>query len=222
MTNINYDNDTFIKKLICPICGHEFTETAVKSNSPRICSKDTDFFIRYKTINPYFYDVWLCPKCGYASMKSEFNNIKSSDKALVLSYVTSKWKTKTYSYFLDVDQAIERYKLALITSLSIKRKLSSPSMICLKLSWMYRLKNDSENELIFLKKSLNGFLQAFSTESFPIFGMNRETLTYLIGELYRRTGDTTNALFWYSKVITTVGTSYRIKEMARTGKRSIK
>lgn len=222
MTEPNYINDTFTKNITCPVCQNNFTETAVKTNSPRITSKDSDFFIRYKAINPYFYDVWICPKCGYAAMKSEFNNLRSSEKTVIVNKITDRWKPKAYPYFLDVDLAIERYKLALVTALALNKSMSSPSMISLKIAWMYRIKNDTKSELSFLKKALNGFLKAYSVEDFPIFGMDRDSFNYLIGELFRRTGNNENALVWYSKVIMTVGASHRVKELARNGKYLIK
>ena len=78
-------DDTYIGALgaryvKCPICGKTFKTKAVKVNSPRIISKDSDFFIRYSVVNPYFYDVWICNSCGYAAMKSDFLKVKSYEK----------------------------------------------------------------------------------------------------------------------------------------------
>ena len=87
---------------------------------------------------------------------------------------------------------------------------------------MYRLLEDNKKELNFLKQSLNCFLKAFSNVRLPLYGLDRDSLTYLIGDLYRRTGDDDSALLWYSKTITTVGASYKIKELARNGRDLIK
>ena len=55
-----------------------------------------------------------------------------------------------------------------------------------------------------------------------MYGLNRDSLTYLIGDLNRRLNYNDTALQWFSKVITTIGTSYRVKELDRTGTNLIK
>ena len=67
-------NHLFDKQVICPVCDSHFKAKTVKSKSPRIISKDSDFFIRYSVANPYFYDVLICNSCGYAAMRSDFEN----------------------------------------------------------------------------------------------------------------------------------------------------
>jgi uncharacterized protein (DUF2225 family) len=95
-------------------------------------------------------------------------------------------------------------------------------MNCLKLAWMYRLTKDLPNEQLFLKQAIDGFTDAFNTESTPIYGMAQGTLMFLIGELYRRTEDYDNANIWLSKLITTQNIDQKIKEMARTQRDLIK
>ncbi|MBD7910241.1 MULTISPECIES: DUF2225 domain-containing protein [Clostridium] len=220
------DNDvlkhTYDKEIVCPICENKFKVKIVKVNSPRITSKDSDFFIRYSVVNPYFYDVWMCNHCGYSSMKADFPKIKSFQKELVLDGITKKWTPRVYPESLTVDNAIERYKLALVTSMIIEKPNSTKAMILLKLAWMYRLKKDVEKEMAFLKQSITAFLDAYSMEDFPIYGMQRDSISYLIGELYRRTNNEKEALTWYSKVFSTVGASQKLKDLARNGKDSLK
>ncbi len=45
--------------------------------------------------------------------------------------------------------------------------------------------------------------------------MDRYTTMYLIGELLRRTGNSEEALRWFSNVITCPGISSRLKNLAR-------
>ncbi|MGL4772693.1 MAG: DUF2225 domain-containing protein [Clostridium sp.] len=206
------------KKVICPICNNEFTTTTVKTKSPRRASQDSDFFIRYNVINPYLYDVWICNKCGYSSMKSDFEKIKSYQKEKILMAITPKWSPKKYPEELQVNHAIERYKLALINSNILERPASSSGMICLKIAWMYRLINDAVQEKLFLERALNSFTEAYFYEDFPMYGLNRDSMTYLIGELNRRIENFDESLKWFSKTVTTIGFSQKIKEMARNSK----
>lgn len=218
----NYIKDLFDKKIICPVCNSTFHQKVVKVKSPRIISKDSDFFIRYKAINPYFYDVWICNSCGYSSLKSEFFKLRDFQKNKILENISPKWSKKNYPAILNVDNAIERYKLALITSNIINKRATISAIITLKLAWMYRLKKDSNLETFFLEKSLACFLDAFYNDPFPIFGLQRDGLTYLIGDLYKRLNDNKNAILWFSQVITSINASPKIKEMARTAKYNLK
>ena len=221
-----YDSDMekhiFDKQVVCPVCQNKFKTKAIKVKSPRISSKDSDFFIRYYIANPYFYDVWICNSCGYAAMKVDFDKIKFYKKDLILKNITSKWKPRNYPDVLNEKLAIERYKLALLNAVVGEFNSSTKAMILLKIAWMYRLLEDINSENSYLSQSLELFKDAYSKEDFPIYGMQRESLMYLIGDLNRRLNNNEEELHWYSKALTTVGAPYKIKELARNGKNLIK
>lgn len=216
------EKNTFLKNITCPVCSSNFKSISVKTNSPRVISRDSDFFIRHSVINPYLYDVIICDSCGYSSMKSEFDKIKTFQCDLVKTRITPKWKSKTYTTVFTEAIAIERYKLALLTSIMIDAKTSSKAMICLKTAWMYRLLDDSTNENILLGQALEGFKEVFINETLPVYGLDSFSIMYLIAELSRRLNNNEEALKWYSKTITTVGASYKIKELCRDGRDKIK
>jgi len=215
----------YTKTLKCPVCGNEFKAISVKSSAYRVVKKDTDFFIRYDLINPYFYDVWLCNKCGYATMKTDFEKLYSREAETILKKITPKWKGREYPVIYDVHIAIERYKLSLLNYVVIDSYASKKAMNCLKLAWMYRLidsDNAKEMELMFLKEALSGFQEAYYNEHFPIYGMDKFTAMYLIGELHRRTGNYDDALVWFSNVVTTPGVKAKLKDLARNQKDLLK
>ena len=219
---VDEDSLLYDRTVTCPVCGSVFKARSVKNSSYRIEEKQSDYFIRYSIVNPYFYDVWLCNDCGYAAMKSEFDKIKEFQKDSVKTNISSKWHGKDYGQIYDLDIAIERYKLSLLNFTVINAPASKKAMNCLKIAWMYRIKGDAEKEMTFLKNALEGFNTAFSNERCPIFGMDLHTLTYLIGELNRRVGNYEEALLWFSKVITAIGVDQKLKEKARTQKDLIK
>ena len=199
MSDTSILNHLFDKQIVCPVCNSHFKAKTVKSKSPRVISKDSDFFIRYSVVNPYFYDVLICNSCGYAAMRSDFEKLKSHKKELVLSNVTPKWKPREYPHILDEKLAIERYKLALLNAMLIDLPNSTKGMISLKIAWLNRLLDNNIQETLFLKQALEGFNTAYMTEIFPIYGLQRDSLMYLLGELNRRLGNNQDALQWYSK-----------------------
>lgn len=211
-------SNLYDKTITCPVCGHTFKTKAVKTSAPRMIKKDSDFFIRYSTINPYFYDVILCNICGYASQKSDFEKVKEYQIELIQKNISMKWKGRTYPEVFDVDIAIERYKLALLNYVVCESKTSAKAMTCLKIAWMYRLKEDSENEKLFLNQALVGFSEAYTKEDFPIYAMDNYTMMYLLGELNRRCNNNDEALRWLGSVLTSPGASPKIKDLARDAK----
>lgn len=222
MCDAELKKNLFLKQINCPVCSYSFKANAVKVTSYRMLSKDSDFFIRYSPPNPYFYDVWICNNCGYSAMKSDFFKIKKHQKELIFQKVTPYWKARNYPDIITATLAVERYKIALANSIMIEANYSTKAMISLKIAWMYRLLDDLNNENIFLKKALNGFNQAYINESFPMYGLQRDSTTYILGELNRRIGNNSEALRWYSKTLSTIGASYKVKDLARNGRDLIK
>jgi uncharacterized protein (DUF2225 family) len=203
------------QEVTCPICGNKFKVKSVKASSYRVMKKDSDFFIRYANVNPYFYDVWLCNVCGYASMKSDFNKLRSFQIEKVQKNISMKWTGRNYPELYTAEVAIERYKLSLYNSVVIEAKASRKAMNCLKIAWMYRLLEDEKNEQLFLNQALSGFTEAYSTEDFPLYGMDRFTSEYLIAELNRSVGNYDEANRWYGKVILASNAPQKIKDLAR-------
>lgn len=210
------------KQITCPVCESVFKARSVKTSSYRVLKQDSDFFIRYAVINPYFYDVWVCNSCGYSAMKNDFNKIRNYQTDAIREKITPKWNGRNYPEVYDLNVAIERYKLSLLNYFLMEAKASKKAMNCLKLAWMYRLMEDQSNELVFLKQALEGFNEAFFNEDFPIYGMDKFTCMYLIGELNRRIGNSAEAMNWFSRVITTQSVPQKLKDRARDQKDLIK
>lgn len=205
----------FDSTVTCPVCGNTFSARSVKSSAIRRQKSDSDFFMRYTSINPYFYEVYLCNTCGYAALKQDFEKIRDAQAEQIKKNITSRWNGKNYPEAYTVEIAIERFKLALLNSVMIGAKSSRKALNCLRIAWMYRLMEDEANETTFIRQALEGFSDAYINEDFPIAGMDRFTAMYLIGELNRRVGNLDEALSWFSKVITTPNVPQKVKDLAR-------
>ncbi|MBZ4664330.1 MAG: hypothetical protein JG776_2048 [Caloramator sp.] len=216
--------DTFLyeKTILCPVCSTEFKSKALRNGKTRRVGSDTDLMPIYQGPNPLFYDVHICPSCGYSALNQYFEKVKQEQALLIKSVITPKFRPKNYPEVYDENIAIERYKLALLNAVVKKAKSSEKAFICLKIAWMYRLLQNNSEERKFLEQAYVGFKESFETEAFPICSMDNYTLSYLIGELARRLGDNDEALLWFSKVIVTPGVNPRLKEMARDQKDLIK
>ena len=61
------------------------------------------------------------------------------------------------------------------------------------------IKELKKEETELLSKAYDGFMTAFSRESFPMCGMDEMTVTFLVAELARRTGKYEESGRWISK-----------------------
>lgn len=220
----------FDKSYTCPVCDSEFKCKMVRTGKAKLVSADTDLRPKYQGIDPLKYDAILCPKCGYASLNRYFNFVMSSQSKLIKEQISQTFKyeseeDKVYSY----DEAIMRYKMALLNTVVKKGKTSERAYTCLKLAWLFRgkreeaLKNgaskedvaeDLKEEIQFLESAHEGFEAAFSKEAFPMCGMDQYTVMYMVAELARRIGNNEEAKRWVSKVLVARDANKRIKDKA--------
>ncbi|MDO5519243.1 MAG: DUF2225 domain-containing protein [bacterium] len=229
----------FDKTYTCPVCDNTFKSKTVRVGKVKLLSSDTDLRPRYQFVDAIKYDAVACPKCGYAALSRFFNYMTNVQARLVKEQITSTFKPfnnelSMYTY----DQAIMRYKLALVNTIVTRGKNSERAYTCLKLAWLYRGRRETlpstipnyekiklglfKIELDFLKNAYEGFCTAFMKEDFPICGMDENTVNYLAAELARRLGKTEEALKFVSRILISREANERIKNKAREVKDRIK
>ena len=132
---------------------------------------------------------------------------------------------------LSYDDAIQRYQLALASSIVKHAKDSEKALVCLKMAWVIRGKKETlpadtddydavigkiesdENEA--LKAAYEGFINARQKESFPIAGMDEPTIDYLLAVLSARFGKYDVAQKMIASILLSRTANNRIKDRAR-------
>ncbi|MCR5720076.1 MAG: DUF2225 domain-containing protein [Lachnospiraceae bacterium] len=186
------------KTFECPVCGTHFKSKVLKTGKTRLVGTDIDLRNRYDVIDPYKYEVLMCTKCGYAAMPKYFSKVTSSQRKAIMDQIS---RVITFSVpegeVYDYEEAISRYTLALACSMVKKDKDSTKGFICLNGAWTVRgyreyltANGEAEkaqelyqDELEFLGEAYKGFLEARSKEDYPICGMDRYTIDYLVAVL---------------------------------------
>jgi len=236
---ITEEDIIFDKTYTCLGCDSEFKAKTVKSGKLKLQSLDSDLRPRYLQADPLKYDAILCQKCGYAALNRFFKSVTSVQADLIRKNISVNYKPVPepegiYTY----DDAIARHKMALINAIVKKAKTSERAYICLKIAWIIRgkaetLPKDTPNydqeieklkkeELEFISNAYEGFNEAFMKESFPMCGMDENTITLLVAELARKTGKNDEASRWVSRLLVSKDVSDIIKEKAREIKELIK
>lgn len=185
------------KECKCPVCKNVFTIKKVRSRSLRIEERQDDFNIIYKDINPLYYYIWVCSKCGYSATEKEYENISKDQANILMNSIGSKWNERPFSGVRSFHEAEESFKIALLVAKLLNKPKAYIGGICLRLAWLYReAKSPREEE--FIKHALSSFQDSYQTERLDQQGLDEVSLAYLNGELNRRLGNYKDAIKWYS------------------------
>ncbi len=223
------------RRYTCPVCDLGFTSKCVKAGKVKLLDKDTDLRPIYETVDTNKYDIITCDKCGYSSLTRYYGKISTRQLRDLRDKVKSNFSginndMEIYSY----DDAITRYKLALVCSVVKGAKNSEKGYTCLKLAWVLRGKrltmkpNDEGVKQLYAEEmeSLNNayvcLVTALSSEPLPIAGMDEHTLKYILADLARRLKKYDESIRLLGDVITSKATPPRLKEEALKIKELIK
>lgn len=227
------EKDFIYEKLFtCPVCDSEFPAKIMKSGKAKLLGTDSDLRARYEGIDAVKYDVEMCPNCGYAALSRYFTNLTSAQAKLIKEKVSmnvhvNAYNDDTYSY----EQAMERYKLALVCAVVKRAKASEKAYICLKSGWLVRGYRESlqesgkgDEKLLtalagqedeYLQNAYKGFVEARQSESFPMCGMDEITVDYLLAVLAARFKKFDIASRLVASILSSPSANARMKDKAR-------
>lgn len=224
------------KTFTCPVCDSSFTSKVMKSGKAKLLGMDEDLRPRYEGIDAVKYDVELCPTCGYAAISRFFAHVTGGQAKLIKENISQKvrlqpFEGETYTY----EDALQRYKLALVSTVVKRGRASEKAYVCLKSAWLlrgyaeYLRENGEEREADALKaqedeymlNAFNGFVEARQSETFPMCGMDEVTIDYLLAELafYLKKFDVSSKMV--ASILTSPSVNNRIKDKARDLKERI-
>ncbi|MBR1693295.1 MAG: DUF2225 domain-containing protein [Lachnospiraceae bacterium] len=219
------------KSYTCPVCDNKFKQKSIRGNKTRLLETDLDLRPRYENVDTLKYDVVLCPKCGYAALGRYFTYMTPAQAKLIREKISTTFRFSepdepVYSY----ETALARYKLALANAIVRKSKASERAYICLRAGWLMRGMAESldsaeadyekkkaevqaaENE--FLKNAFDGFITARQTEAYPMCGMEKHTVDYLLAVLAIRFEEYDIASKLISGILISKNASQRMKDKA--------
>lgn len=192
---------------------------------------DLDLRPRHEGIDTIKYDVLLCPECGYAAISRSFDGIMPSQARLIRERISGKVKLKQYTEdYYTYEEAIGRYKMALVCTMVKRGKSSEKAYVCLKSAWLMRgYMEDLERrgqltpakreelkaqETEYLQNAYKGFVEAQQSENYPICGMDEHTMDYLTAALAYEVDELDMASRCVARLLVSTANT-RIKDKAR-------
>ena len=195
-------NDLFDRKYTCNICGNEFTSKQVKTSAIRTKLRERDFHAYYNGENPAYYGIICCPNCGYSKFEKDFKtDLSSYYVGLVKKMIAANWRYQDFCNERDVNTAIRVHLIALANYKVLKGNSNTFGKLYLRLAWFYRELEKKDDELKYLKLSLESFVQGYENEKNDENDEKEIEIIYLIGELNRRIGEYQEAIKWFSNAI---------------------
>lgn len=181
----------------CACCETDFKTSRVRPSLKRAVRSDSDFCSYFSSVNPDYYVVRVCPYCGFASTENFSDTLTAKQKKNYYDKIGVHWKVKDYGGERTEAEAMECYKLALLTAQAIDENIRVIAGILHHIAWLYRYQGNQEQENRFLAFALDAYIKVFEQER---DGSNAR-LMYLIGELNRRLGNYNEAVRWFGRVI---------------------
>lgn len=187
--------DLFLKKIKCHVCQESFQSCKVRRSKYSIAKVDTDFCTHYKGENPLFYNIYICPFCGYG-FSENFKVPAEKTRKEILEKITPL--PGDYGQRRTLEMAVEAYKRAIECALIQKERKIILASLALHVAWFFRFAGKEEEEKKYLQEALNYYLEVYEKER---VNGSLARIVYLIGELNRRLGKAREAIFWFDRVI---------------------
>ncbi|HEY7395032.1 MAG TPA: DUF2225 domain-containing protein [Gemmatimonadaceae bacterium] len=180
--------------LTCPNCDWQFSSEALALEE-RGERKHADFRPDVHVVQTLSYGVHLCERCGFAGPEQWF-----TDKTTVSYEVRHHvWDELTPKLSSAAPLASEKCEFAAKVAMwdsALPREIGD---LWLRAAWCCVAEGDIEAERYYRRHAAWSFEEALETYD-GVDPKERAVLTYLVGELWRRVGDSGRAKEWFEAV----------------------
>jgi hypothetical protein len=189
---LNHNQSTIIclNKTTCPLCGRKFEAHYILSSKLRRLNADDDMRVRYKDVEPLYYNIITCPNCLYSAETTQFgeaskrtaDNVNAKIGPYRLGTVVQSGNERdTYTVFLG-------YYLALLCApiVADNHELVVAGL-WLKISRLYEDCKDKKMHMYAVRQALDSYNYVYS--NLRITDSQTQQVRCLLGELYFKLGD---------------------------------
>lgn len=208
------ENILFDKEVSCLYCKKKFKTKKVKASKCRIVKKDTDFCIYYEGESPYFYEINVCPHCGFA-FSDNFTPVPDKYNEIIKMQYLNKIEVVDLCGLRQIKDAINSYKYGLLCAFLKGEEEIKCAGLCMRLAWLYRYQGVKDEEQKYLEKALAFYLVVYETENLDNIAMGKHSFLYLLAELNGRLGNFTEARRWFNSLFMEKDINPYLNNMAR-------
>lgn len=186
----------------CPVCNAMVTVRYLMSTNT-FGGHDTDFRSHAIGADPLYIVISTCKACGYSDYGHYFSNPRQMSDEL-----KRRIRETLTPLAEDEPEMSAVYANAALIATWRKAPPSEIADLYLRAAWCCADRNDSEGEMAHRKAAIKQFEQALETNEIEV--SQRPVIMYLVGELYRRTGDVDTARTWFDSVLSLTSLSDKL------------
>ena len=189
----------------------------VRPSKVIITKKDSDFCTYYEGDNPLFYEIDVCPTCGFA-FTDNFKPLRPQHMERVYKEYAQHVNghaTALFSGRRSANEALKCFKLALVCATLTDQPTMTIANMCMRIAWLNRYRQDQEEENKYLAKAVELYVEAYVSADLTTSSMNKNKLLYIIAEVYGRLEDYEQAKKWFNILLTQKSIEPAIKNLAR-------
>lgn len=191
LSNVSYGHTSYSKKITCPIDGETFKINVTGSYTTFGNLKD---FQKQGAIGD-LYESYInsCPKCHFSGYQSDFDSSYTDEAKLEILKILEPFKNSIITDVLEHEIAIKIYQYL---------NRGNDEIANLYLVASYIIKSENEDSMLKSKRvelqlnCVNYFIKAIEAQEYKE-EKTLATIHYLIGELYRRTGNFEKAITYF-------------------------
>ena len=177
----------------CPACHTEF-DAYVLTSTNTFGPKTTDFMQFAGCGQPLTFEVHTCPDCGFTAYESDFEARGLEQD--VVDGINDRIRPHMKGERLFDGR---RFEFAALISSWRNRSPLETGMQFHKAAWCCAIDEMPTEERDYRRQAVTQFERAMVRGDIPLD--QHLVYTYLIGELYRRIDDPTNAALWFDRVM---------------------
>ncbi len=188
------------KKCSCPNCRSDFKTKKPLSSKLRVEDVESDNHKIYKYVNPYYYEINVCPHCGYAFGKNANKKLDIYKTEKIIKYLVDIKDFARLTGERTYEDGLRTLKLGLYIAQLIKEPYYVKAGLSLKIAWLYREKGMVDGEMKYLKLSYENYKKSYLGEDFESVGYRNYFMLYTLAELSRRLDNYEEARRWYAEL----------------------
>ena len=197
----NSDREHLLERTIkCPVCQQSFGCLHVRQSKLIVESTDIDMRLRYRGIEPLYYDVITCPHCFYSALSDMFNTAKKPGPGFQDELMSIRQSCGiSFSDDVSTVSVFAGYYLSLLCAPQFfpKHQLVTAKLL-LKLSRIYQDCGDPQLETRTAEQALDTYMYIYQNLEIP--AEQEQQLCIIIAELSAKLGNSRQAKDFFFKI----------------------
>lgn len=206
----------YAKTIHCPVCQGKFEAYHLRAGRLRMLTMDRDLRTRYDGFEPLWFQVWVCPHCRYANLRSDFEAVDARARQALEAQRAERMRQSLRvnpagGSPQTLGQAVDGVRLALMCAQAARLPAERVGRLWMYLAWMQADLKDLEASRQARLRALEVLQEAYEHSHKAGEG---QRLAYLVGVLHYEAGHLREAYEYLQRAIDRRGGLHWINDRA--------